>query len=97
MKKIVVTGAGSAQSNGVINCLLMEDRGEEIIGIGSDPYELVMCNAHRKILFPHSRSEIYKATLLEFLNAEKPDFIHFQHDLELYVRQVSWVKSCAPA
>jgi carbamoyl-phosphate synthase large subunit len=84
-KKIFVTGAGSAQSNGVINSLLLSGDDEEIVGLGSDPYELVMCCAHHKILMPHSRSPEYKQTLLNVLNTEKPDMIHFQHDLELSV------------
>ena len=84
-KKVFVTGAGSAQSNGVINSLLLAGDDEEIIGLGSDPYELVMCKAHRKILMPHSRSPDYKQTFLNVLNNEKPDMIHFQHDFELSV------------
>lgn len=84
MSKIVVTGAGSAQSNGVINCLRKDDE-EEIIGIGSDLYDLALCNAHRKFRIPHSRSPEYKDTLLRFLREQKPDMIHFQHDLELSV------------
>lgn len=85
MAKIIVTGAGSAQSNGVINCLLMAGDGEEIIGLGADPYELVMCQAPRKILMPHSRKPEYKEALLKVLREEKPDMIHFQHDLELSI------------
>ena len=55
MTKIIVTGAGSAQSNGVINCLLM-DKSENlnIIGLGSDKYDLMLSKAHKKILVPHS-------------------------------------------
>ncbi|GAB7266165.1 hypothetical protein DZS_09990 [Dickeya ananatis] len=47
--KIVITGAGSAQSNGVINSLLMANDGEEIIGLGSDPADLMLCKAHKKV------------------------------------------------
>lgn len=85
MKKIFITGAGSAQANGVINSLLMAKDGEEIIGLGSDPYELVMCKAHKKILMPHSRSDNYKDALLKAIETHKPDMIHFQHDLELAI------------
>lgn len=83
MAKIIVTGAGSAQSNGVINCLLMSGDGDHIIGLGSDPTDLVMSAAHKKYLMPHSRSPEYREKLLKVLEQEKPDMIHFQHDLEL--------------
>lgn len=85
MKKIVITGAGSAQSNGVINSLLLANDDEQIIGLGSDPTELIMCKAHKKYLMPHARNNNYKEALLKVLNEEKPDMIHFQHDLELSV------------
>ncbi len=84
MAKIVITGAGSAQSNGVINCLL-KDPSDTIIGLGSDMYELSLCKAHRKYLIPHSTSPDYKENLLRILNAEKPDMLHFQHDMEVAV------------
>lgn len=83
-RKIVVTGAGSAQANGVINCLLQAGDEEEIIGLGSDPTELIMCRARKKYLMPHSRDPIYRAALLDVLRLEKPGMIHFQHDAELF-------------
>lgn len=84
--KIFVTGAGSAQSNGVINCLRM-DQSEplEIIGLGSDPYDLMLSKAHKKYLMPHSTRPNYKEKLLKVLSLEKPDMIHFQHDKELAI------------
>ncbi len=85
MAKILITGAGSAQSNGVINCLLKDSEKNEIIGIGSDAYDLMLCKAHKKILVPHSTSPNYKEALLGVLKQEKPDMIHFQHDMELYI------------
>jgi carbamoyl-phosphate synthase large subunit len=85
MAKIVITGAGSAQSNGVINSLIMANDGDEIIGLGSDIFELVFCKAHKKYLVPHSAKPEYKKTLLKLLAAVKPDMIHFQHDYELFV------------
>lgn len=36
-KKILITGAGGAPSEGVINSLLRNPEKEEIIGIGSAP------------------------------------------------------------
>lgn len=86
MTKIIVTGAGSAQSNGVINCLLM-DKSEnlEIIGLGSDKYDLMLSKAHKKILMPHSTKDNYQEKLLKVLNEENADMIHFQHDKELFM------------
>lgn len=83
--KIVITGAGSAQSNGVINSLLLANDGEEVIGIGSDAADLMLCKAHKKYLMPHSKDPLYKKALLAVLNAEKPKMIHFQHDAELAI------------
>ena len=86
MTKIIVTGAGSAQSNGVINCLLMDKSEDlEIIGLGSDRYDLMLAKAHKKYLMPHSTKPEYKEKLLNVLNKEKPDMIHFQHDMELFM------------
>lgn len=84
MSKIVVTGAGSAQSNGVINCLLMDQEKNEIIGLGSDRYDLMLSKAHKKYLVPYSTERKYKEVLLNILKDEKPDMIHFQHDKELF-------------
>lgn len=83
MKKILIMGAGSSQSNGVVNCLL--NSGEEIIGAGSSPTDLIFCKTEKKFLIPHSLAPEYKETLLRLLKLEKPDFIHFQHDQELFI------------
>lgn len=85
MAKIIICGAGSAQSNGVINSLLMSGQGDEIIGLGSDPYDLMMCKAHKRYLVPHSRNKEYKESLLRVLRKEQASMIHFQHDFELSV------------
>lgn len=82
--KIVITGAGSAQSNATINCLLMANDGEELIGPGADPVDLMFCRAHRRYLVPHAKQAGHKETLLKLLEIEKPDMIHFQHDLEVW-------------
>lgn len=86
LAKIFVTGAGSAQSNGVINCLLADkDEDNFVVGLGSDMYDLMLCKAHKKILMPHSTKPDYKEKLLKVLRQEKPDMIHFQHDREVYI------------
>ena len=81
--KIVVTGAGSAQSNGVINCLRMGNDNDEILGFGSDRYDLMLCNANKKYLVPHSSDPKYQSVLLDLLKQIRPDMIHIQHDREL--------------
>lgn len=83
-KKIVITGAGSAQSNATINCLLMANDGEEIIGPGADQVDLMFCKAHKRYLVPHAKQPGHKEALLKLLEIEKPDMIHFQHDLEVW-------------
>jgi biotin carboxylase len=83
-KKIVITGAGSAQSNATINCLLMANDGEEIIGPGADSVDLMFCRAHKRYLVPHAKQGAHKEALLKLLEIEKPDMIHFQHDLEVW-------------
>lgn len=84
MPRILVTGAGSAQSNGCINCLL-QDSDDEIIGTGSDQYDLIFSRAHKRYLIPHSGSANYKQAFLKVLELERPDMVHFQHDAELAV------------
>jgi len=85
VKKIFITGAGSAQSNGIINSLLLAGGDEQIIGLGADPADLFMCRAHKKYLMPFARDPSYKGKLLNLLNTEKPDMLHFQHDAELAI------------
>lgn len=83
MAKILVTGAGSAQSNAVINCLRMDSEDNIIIGTGSDEYDILLCNADKKYVVPHSSRDTYQEALLSILDDERPDMIHFQHDKEL--------------
>lgn len=85
MYKILITGAGSAQTNGVVNCLLNDVEECEIIGVGSDPYDLMFCRAHKRYLIPHSTKPDYKETFLKILDIEKPDIVHFQHDVEMAI------------
>lgn len=85
MYKILITGAGSAQTNGVVNCLLDDSEDCEIVGVGSDPYDLMFCRAHKRYLIPHSTKPEYKETFLKILDIEKPDIVHFQHDVEMAI------------
>ena len=83
-KKILIAGAGGAPSEGVINSLLRCPCNERIIGIGSEPSDLVLSNAHQKFWVPYANTPEYKTTLINLLNSEKPDLVHFQNDLEIY-------------
>ena len=83
MKKILIAGAGGAPSEGVINSLLRCNE-EEIIGMGSEPTDLVLSAARRKYYVPYANSIQYKDALLSILEKEKPDLVHFQNDLEIY-------------
>ncbi|MDJ0625426.1 MAG: hypothetical protein QNJ31_03570 [Candidatus Caenarcaniphilales bacterium] len=84
MAKIAITGAGSAQANGVINCFLKNGE-DTILGFGADIYDLMLCKAHSKHLIPYASAPEYKDRFLEVLRKEKPDMLHFQHDQELSI------------
>ena len=84
MKKILIAGAGGAPSEGVIKSLLMSKKGEDIIGMGSEPSDLVLSKAQKKYVIPYADTSEYLESLLKILNKEKPDLIHFQNDLEIF-------------
>lgn len=83
-RKILIAGAGGAPSEGVINSLLISEKKEEIIGMGSEPTDLVLSQAARKYFVPYADSPNYKEELLKIVRLEKPDLIHFQNDLEIF-------------
>ncbi len=82
--KILIAGAGGAPSEGVINSLLRCNKGDEVIGMGSEAIDLVLSSANRKYLVPYADDPNYEAELFKILDREKPDLIHFQNDLEVY-------------
>jgi carbamoyl-phosphate synthase large subunit len=84
MKKILIAGAGGAPSEGVIKSLLKARSNEQIIGMGSEPTDLVLSNADEKFFIPYAKTPKYKDCLLNLLRDQKPDLIHFQNDLEIY-------------
>ena len=84
MKKILIAGAGGAPSEGVINSLLRSKKNEIVIGMGSEPTDLVLSNAAEKYYIPYADSPEYKEALLALLKSTKPDLVHFQNDLEIY-------------
>lgn len=81
--KILIAGAGGAPSEGVIYSLL-RNPANEVIGMGSEPTDLILSRASKKYYVPNADSPEYKARLLEVLSLEKPDLIHFQNDLEVF-------------
>jgi carbamoyl-phosphate synthase large subunit len=88
MKKILIAGAGGAPSEGVINSLLKSSKNEEVIGMGSEPTDLVLSNAIRKYYVPYASAPEYKSELLKILRTERPDLIHFQNDLEIFYASI---------
>lgn len=81
-KKIIIAGAGGTPSEGVIHSLINEE--EEIIGIGSEPTDLILSKCAKKYVVPYANTSEYKSTLLKILEKEKPNLIHFQNDLEIF-------------
>lgn len=84
MAKILIAGAGGAPSEGVINSLLKSKKEEVIIGMGSEPSDLVLSKASKKYYVPYANAPEYKDSLIKILKTEKPDLIHFQNDLEVF-------------
>lgn len=84
MTKILIAGAGGAPTEGVINSLLLSEKKETILGMGSEPTDIVLSNAHKKLYVPYADSATYKQSLLKILGEEKPDLVHFQNDLEIF-------------
>ncbi|BFM11830.1 hypothetical protein R50072_19830 [Simiduia litorea] len=83
MAKILIAGAGGAPSEGVIYSLL-KNPNNEVIGMGSEPTDLILSLAKKKYFVPYANEPEYKDSLLKILNLEKPDLVHFQNDLEIY-------------
>ena len=48
MSKILISVAGGATSEGVINSLLRNQKAETVIGMGSEPSDLVLLQASKK-------------------------------------------------
>jgi carbamoyl-phosphate synthase large subunit len=82
--KILIAGCGGAPSEGVVNSLLKCDKGDEVIGMGSEPTDLILSNVSRKYIVPYANSPKYENALIKLLNHEKPDLLHFQNDLEIF-------------
>jgi len=64
--------------------LLRGQKAETVVGMGSEPTDLVLSQASKKFYVPYANAPQYKDRLLHLLNTEKPDLLHFQNDLEIY-------------
>ncbi len=84
MKKILIAGAGGAPSEGVIKSLQLGSEDNLVIGMGSEPMDLVLSKASKKYYVPYADSPNYRDEILKILEKEKPDLIHFQNDLEIF-------------
>jgi hypothetical protein len=84
MKKILIAGAGGAPSEGVIHSLQRSHKAEIVLGMGSEPTDLVLSQASKKLYIPFANSSDYKQNLLKLLYSERPDMVHFQNDLEIF-------------
>ncbi|WP_394134991.1 ATP-grasp domain-containing protein [Shewanella algae] len=83
MAKIIIGGAGGAPSEGVIKSLMKSKR-DIVYGMGSEPTDLILSSAEKKFYLPYANTPEYKPALLSLLRKERPDFIHFQNDLEIF-------------
>jgi carbamoyl-phosphate synthase large subunit len=83
MKKILVAGAGGAPTEGVVHSL-RKNPNNYVIGMGSEPTDLILSKAQKKYYVPYANTSEYKDKLIGILDKEKPDLIHFQNDLEIY-------------
>ncbi len=83
MPKILIAGAGGAPSEGVIFSL-QKNINNSVIGMGSEPADLVLSAAKKKYYVPYANDENYRDALMRILEVEKPDLVHFQNDLEIF-------------
>ena len=84
MAKILIAGAGGAPSEGVIHSIHRGRKREYVIGMGSEPTDLVLSVASEKFYVPYADKPDYKACLLKILETQQPEFVHFQNDLEIF-------------
>lgn len=83
MSKILISGAGGAPSENVIRSWLACEKNETIVGMGSEPFDLMLSRAEKKYVVPYAIDKNYEKKLLTLLNTEKPNLVHFQNDVEI--------------
>ena len=82
-KKILLAGAGGSPTEGVAYSLQLNPN-NNVIGMGSEPADLILSMVNRKYYVPYANTANYKDRLLNILEKEKPDLVHFQNDLEIF-------------
>lgn len=90
MKKILLGGAGGAPTENVVCSLKKAKKKEYLVGIGSEPYDMILSAVDVKYQVPYAVASSYKKRLFEILDKEKPDMVHFQNDLE--IREISRIR-----
>ena len=85
MSKVLVAGCGGAPSEGVVKSLLLADDGDEVIGMGSEPTDLMLSHASKKYVVPYADASGYQEKLFQIFKLEKPDMLHAQNDREIFV------------
>lgn len=86
MAKILIAGAGGAPTENVVKSWQEDSQyNDEIIGMGSEPADLMISSTKRKYLVPYAVMPDYKNHLFSILDEEHPDFVHFQNDFEIRV------------
>jgi hypothetical protein len=64
--KILIAGCGGAPSEGVVNSLLKCDKVDEVIGMGSEPTDLILSGNHRIAALSALEFEYVPARLLAY-------------------------------
>ncbi len=85
MKKILIGGVGGAPTENVIKSWKETKEGEKVIGIGSEPFDMMLSQADIRYQVPYAVEKNYKKRLIDIINKEKPDFAHFQNDVEIRI------------
>jgi len=83
LKKLLIGGAGGAPSEGVIFSW-QKNPDNYVVGMCSEPTDLILSKANEKYYIPYAGSDGYRDRLLQILNIEKPDLVHFQNDSEIF-------------
>lgn len=83
MKKVLIGGAGGAPTENVIRSWKATKDCEKIIGVGSEPFDMMISSADRLYQVPYASETTYQKKLFEVIEKESPCFAHFQHDMEI--------------
>lgn len=81
--KILLAGAGGAPTENVVKSLIYSQSKYDLLGMGSEAFDLIKSNVDKKYLVPYATEKNYEIHLLSLLKKEKPNIIHFQNDIEI--------------